>query len=415
MFLLPSDRIAILLRSEPGGIWIEPSANIFRFWLVAKLQTFLIREIDAGANIALNVWVIESDGASFAAFGFSVYDDAVRPKVIYGACRSTEEIDNLRILLGMTTVPLQLYNENELALFNATCMFDPEKAASVVAALPAGDYPAGDGIFLRRRALDILQASMVNDAAIEPRIVAQCQLPLDLVRKERMKATVLGVGDFTIDNADQGNELERLTFQLFDALFTFGAYHSPKCDHAHGRREVCDVLALSRVRQVKEEGIFVIQNKVANTDGKQRTLERRGLTIQRNILRGLGQALGAVKNLQDGIRVYRSDGSRIEADPPEIAAVTEPLNLHERAKEVGYGIVLVSDLHEGVDWQAVWENLREASRETGYFFHVLDLRELHGLIVNANGLPAIFESYLIERWTRMAEQKNALVRFRFIV
>ena len=317
--------------------------------------------------------------------------------------------------MGIRSVPLQLYNENELPLFNTTCAFDPQNAESVVTALPVGEYPAGDGILLRRKALDILQASMIEDAAPEPRIVARCELPLTLIRKERTKATVLGVGDFTLDNANQGVELEKLTLLFFDNLFKFGAFHSPQCDHKNGKRELCDVLALSRVRKLKEEGIFVIQNKVAKTDGKQRTADRRGLTIQKSILKGLGQAVGAIKNLQKGIQVYRSDGSRIEVDPPEIASVVEPMNLEERANNVGYGIVLVSDLHEGVDWKVVWKHLLDACRETRYLYHVLDLQELHGLIVNANGEPTIFENYLIERWKRMAEQEDALVRFRFIL
>ncbi len=415
MLFFPSDRIANLLRSEPGGVWIDPATNEFRFWLVAKLQTYLIREIDAGASLELNAWVIESDGGRFGAFGLSVEDDAVHPKVIYGACRSTNEIENLRALLEMTTVPVQFHNENELPLLNATCTFNPGEAATFVAALPTGQYPTGDGVLLRRKALDILQDSMVGNADPEPRIIASCTIPLRIVRKERTKATVVGVGEFTLGNADQGHELEKLTFQLLDALFTFGTYHSPQRDHGDIKREVCDVLALSRVRQIKEEGIFVVQNKVANTDGRKRTTERRGLTIQNNILSGLKQAAGAVKKLRQKIQIYKSDGSNIEEDPSEVMAVVEPLNLRERANNVGSGIVLVSDLHEGVDWQMVWEKLRESRKETGYYYHVLDLQELHGLIVNANGQPAIFESYLIERWKRMEEKSNALVRFRFIV
>ena len=274
MIFFPSARIADLLRDEPGGVWIDPSANEFKLWIVAKLQTCIIREIDFGASASLAVWVIENEGASFAAFGLLVYDDAQRPKSIYGACRSTEEIDNLRILLELTSVPLQLHNENRLPLLNAKCTFDPDPAARVVATLPKGDYPAGDGIMLRRNALDILQNSMVEGAAPEPRIVASCELPLTFVGKNRVKATVIGVGDFTLDNADQGNELEKLTFHLFDALFKFGTYHSPQRDHGNGKREVCDVLALSRVRRIAEEGIFVIQNKVATTDGRKRTCER---------------------------------------------------------------------------------------------------------------------------------------------
>jgi hypothetical protein len=417
MIFMHSARIAGLMRDEPGGVWIDHSFNEPKLWLVAKLQMNLIREIDAGAATSLSAWVVEIDGASFAAFGFVVYDDPVHPMTIYGACRSTEEIDDLRALLGMTSVPVQIHNENALPVLHIACKFDPLIAAPVVDALPTGDYPPGDGVLLREQALNVVEASQESGAVPDSRITASCEMPLTFERKVHLKATVIGSGTTTLTDSDQGKELERHTFQLLDNLFPFGTFHSPQRDHTKGRLEVCDVLAVSRIREIDEEGIVVIQNKVAeaSTRGLNRTTERRGLSIQKNILGGIDQAVGAIKKLKDGIQVYRLDGTKIEEDRPEVVAVAEPLNLHERAKQAGNGIVLVSDMHDGVDWELVWGKMLEAARETGYFFHVLDLQELQKLVVNANGRPAMFEGFLVTRWKRMAERKSAFARFKFKV
>lgn len=415
MIFIPTSRIVDLMRVEAAGVWIERSTNDPKLWMVAKLPMNLIREIDAGAAVSLRVWVVELDGGMIPVFGFLVFDDAVHPYAVYGACRSTEEIDDLRTLLAMTSFPLQVHNENGLPLFHAVCKIAPDLAASVSHALPSGDYPSGDGVELRARALDVVAASLEPGSAPDPRIRASCVLPLGFEHTEKLQAHVIGSGTVTLTDTDEGNELERLTFQLFDSLFSFGAYHAPEIDDGAQRRELCDVLALSRVREFPQEGIFVIQNKVASafSDGLKRTTERRSKSIQKNILKGIGQAVGAIKKLKAGVQVYCHRGAVIEADPPEVAAAVEALNLRQRANQVGHGIVLISDMHGGVEWQKVWETMLHAARETGYLFHVLDLRELQRMILHANGRPALLESYLVTRWNLMAEQKSALVRFDF--
>ncbi len=415
MLYCPSLRVWNLIRDERAGVWLDRSQCAPELWLVAKLPMNLIREIDAGAIIVLHAWVVENEGVVLAAFGFLVYDDPVHPQAIYGACRTTEQVEDLHAVLEMSSIPLQIHNENGLPILNATCKIAPERAVLVVDALPTGDYPAGDGVQLRRRALDIVAASLQEGAVAGPRIRANCELPIKFERKESLRVHVIGSGDFILTDTGQGKELERLTYQLLDNLFSFGTYHSPQRDHTKGRLEVCDVLALSRIREVDEEGIIVIQNKVAPAfpEGLKRTTERRGLSIQKNIIEGIDQAVGAIKKLQAGTRLYRPDGSKLEDDPPEVAAVVEPLNLRQRANQVGQGIVLVSEMQEWVDWELIWSKMVEACHETRYFFHVLDLKELQWLVVNANGRPALFEGWLVTRWVLMAKEKNAGVRFQF--
>lgn len=414
MMLMPSSRVASRLMNEPAGVWIDASANEYEFWLVAKLRNTLIREIDTGAAVDFNVWVVDTDDGRFAVFGFVVHDGD-EPEVIYGACRSTDEIDLLRRLLESGNAPLQIHNENELPLLSGFVAFDPAAASEAAAALPTSSYPRGNGFLLRGVALDIVRDSLQSDQSpTDSRICEYARLPLQITDLERLTATVAGVGSFTLDDGDQGVELEKLTFQLLDRLFPFGVYHSPERDDRDGRREVCDVLAVSRIPTCPEEGILVIQNKVATVDGRARTAQRRASSIEKNMSKGLKQTVGAIRQLKEGVPVYHKDGPPIEIDSTDISGSIPALNLLERAQQVGHGIILVSELHPDIDGRIIWAELESACRKTGWPIHVLDLMELHQMVLNANDESALLEHYLLERWKRQAAKKDALVRVRFL-
>jgi hypothetical protein len=227
---------------------------------------------------------------------------------------------------------------------------------------------------------------------------------------------VVGSGDVWLDDPGEGNELERLTFQALDSLFPFGTFRSPQVKNAKRTRELCDVLAVSRDPELPNEGVFVIQNKVAaaSAEGLTRRTMRRAKSIQNNVITGIRQLEGAIKIIRAGEAVYRADGSLIDIDPPQITGQIEPLNLHQRASEIGQGIVLVSDMHEEVDWLAVFLALGRVFISTRYYCHVLDLQELGLLIWHSKGRPAILEALLIRRAEEMLKNKTALVRFHFV-
>jgi hypothetical protein len=408
----PDKRIASRLRDERGGVWIANSTNAPKLWLVTKLPNHTIRDVHSGADVTLNVYVVDVSGVRVAVFGFTIFDDLDHPKMVTGACRSQLEIENLTSLLKLDCLPIQFHNENGMPMLSAQCSFYPANAKRVVESLP-DDHPV-DGYAVRQEALDIVQEWSDNPSQTEPRILTRCKLPIQLTNYEVFNVHLPTVGTVNLDDADQGKELELLTLQLFDEAFSYGAYHSPQREDSKGLLEVCDVLAVSRIRQVEREGIFVVQNKVAATDGNIRTLDRRGATIRKNIRKAIKQSVGAIKKLKSGSQIFKKDGTKIEEDRPEIAGVVEPLDLVARAHEVGYGVILISDMHEGVDWVDVLFELADATQETGYYHYVLDLQEMYALITNCNGQPAILESYLIQRWEKMASERTAMIRSQFI-
>ncbi len=418
MVYQPSQEIHDRMLFELSCTFIDRCLNEPHLWLVAKLPMNLLREIWVGAPIALRAWVVEVEGKLIAAFGLTVFDDPVAHRTDFGSCRSDDETADLRTILAAGTFPVQFFNENCMPILFADCRFAPDAARGVLALAPSVGLATEEGRRLRELATDAVQVAV--SGGHDPQIRASCDLPLSLCNAVPMQLHLPGIGDVNLIDTDEGRELERLTLQAFESLFPFGAFISPQVDDGNRRRELCDVLAVSRKPEFENEGLFVIQNKVASAtaDGLKRKTERRAKSIHKNIMTGISQLEGAIRSLKVAKTVYRKqDGTSIEVDPHVQGQQDklEPLNLHKRATEIGQGIVLISDMHEWVDWEAVFFALGKVFLSTGYYCHVLDLREMMRLIIHSMHRPALLENWLLERGRVMLERKSAMVRFQFQV
>lgn len=412
LLLIPSSRITERMKLERAGVWLERSAPTPNLWMVAKLPMNVIRAVHAGAAVALELWVVEIDETPISVFGLKVDDDVQHPTCAFGACRSNPETEDLRTVLKASAFPIQFHNELSLPILRVLCRSEVERARPVLDVLRA--HPNSAERELRTRALDVVHASMTPDAAHDPRMKIRCEIPLAIEESEVLGFHVVGSGPVCLDDPDEGAELERLTFQAFEFLCPFGVYHQPQVEKGRTRRELCDVLAISRVREHEDEGVFVIQSKVASVTvaGLLRTTARRSSSIHKSILAAIGQLRGAVRRLRSGGPVYRADGTSIEDDlpslrpPPSVA----PLDLRTRVSKVGHAIAIISEMHEDADWRAIGTTLVEASQSTGFLFHVLDLRELQALVSYSDGRPAVLEAHLVRRWELVRVSGTALIR-----
>jgi hypothetical protein len=410
---LPSGRIENLLRNETAGVWLDSSSG--KLWVVAKLPMNLVREINAGAQISLCAWVVEIDDKKVAAFGLRVYDDAEQPCCIYGPCRDFQEVQDLRNLLSSSSFPLQIHNEIFVPLLRVHCKVHASQDLLSLNMVTAEEYPSRDQVERRRAAMDIIASAMDNNDICGPGIKECCIQPLILEEFTPLTAHFVGSGTVTLEDDNEGGELELLAFQALESLCPLGTFLEPDVRDGDRLRELCDVLAVSRFRELAEEGLFVVQSKVAAAPvgGAKRSTSRRAASIQKNILKAISQLKGAIRLLKAGTPVSRGRGGEsIEIDPPmpELREVVEPLNLRERANEVGNGIVLVSDMHHRVDWKEVARKLIELSQATNYCCQVMDLRELQRLVSLSSGRPVKFEYHLLNRWKLMVQEENALVR-----
>ncbi len=268
---------------------------------------------------------------------------------------------------------------------------------------------------MRARALDLVQSSVIAKTSSDTRAVLHWELPIELTDTVALRTIVAGTGTASVGDTDQGGELERLARQLFEFLCPFGTFHSPQVTYGKKRRrELCDILAVARIRETPDEGLFVVQSKVSSVTEETlgRKAERTAASIYKNILIALGQVEGAVRRLRAGDPIYRKNGTRVE-DDPDIAglkALVQPMDLKERAGRAGHGIVLISEMHEGVDWTEVATRLIESHTKLAFMTCVLDLQEIQRLVVLSDGRPAIFEAHLTRRFGLIKQHGSANVR-----
>lgn len=415
MIYLPSQEVQDRMRSELSGVFIDRALTTPRQWFVAKLPMNLIREIVAGAPISLRVWAVEIDNELLLSFGLTVYEDLAAPRTFFGTCRSDEETADLRTVLAAGAFPIQFHNETLLPLLYVEGRVDTSLARDVLALGLSPGQMLREGISSRERANDVVEA--VLSGQVHSLVKAACELSVTFVQRQPIRVHVPGIGSVDLTDTNEGGELERLTYQMFESLFPHGAFINPRVGEGKKRRELCDVLAVSRFREVENEGIFVVQNKVASAfpEGLNRRTSRRAKSIQNNILDAVGQLSGAIKTLKAGEPVYRvEDGTCVDTDPsPHMPEGIEPLRLAERANQIGQGIVVISDMHEGVEWDEVFRALAKVWMETGYYCQVLDLQELGRLVAHSRSRPAILEGLLLRRGQAMVESKTPLVRFHF--
>ena len=123
---------------------------------------------------------------------------------------------------------------------------------------------------------------------------------------------------------------------------------------------------------------------------------RRAKSVQKQIDKGIGQLVGALRNLKAGLPVFTKTGSPL-SNPKSIGSIRQ-------------GIVMVSAMLPGLDWESIAADLLAASQKSGGMLHVLDLRELRLLVGISRDNQALFAAYLSHRFDIMLERQHAMLR-----
>lgn len=402
--LQPSEQVWRQMQVENAGLWIErlplsePDVG-----LIAKLPNHLVRAVNLGAEVAILIGVIEVDKTKVVCFGISVADDVVSPFISYGHLGEEWEVEYLKKALRMASIPMQLFNELSLPIFCATCSWEQSVAQEATKLLTdTTPHYTGRLSDITETALDIFQKSY-RDKKTDPKTTNIFRVPVTFCDPSRINVHVIGAGEFHLEDKNEGDELERLVFRFFESLCQPNAFHSPTIGEGESKRELTDILAFTSVPECSEEGLFLLETKAMSmfNNSSDRSTERRAKSIQKQIDKAITQLQGAIRQIKMGTTIHSKSN--------------EPINLGDRAKNIGHGIVMVSELHSEVDWSSIFEKICSATEKTRYMIHILDLIELQRLIKYCNGRPALFESHLIERWNAVGRAKNPLMRVKFKV
>jgi hypothetical protein len=200
--------------------------------------------------------------------------------------------------------------------------------------------------------------------------------------------------DFRLDDPDEGQGLEQSTWHLLEHLFEGHIFHSPSVREGSDIRELTDILTFCDV------GPCLFESKAAAilTTSLDRSTERRAKNVQKQIDKGVDQLVGAIRNLARGLPLMTKRGSAFTL-PPTVGTIRQ-------------GVVMVSEMLPGLDWEGVGAKLLNASMQSGAMLHVLDLRELRMLVGISKDDPVLFAAHLSHRFDVMTERKHAMLRTR---
>ena len=178
------------------------------------------------------------------------------------------------------------------------------------------------------------------------------------------------------------------------ARFSFGnhLYKGPQINKNGKQRELTDVLGYY------ELGLFLIESKTAAVFSAQenKSVEKKIASIQKQIIKGINQVVGACKSLKDNYTVYDSHGQAIELD----------------RNVIPHCIVLVSEILHSGDWTNIDKHMIDAAKKNNIFLHVMDLSEFILILKASSGKKEVFDYNLMKRFEQWVQHKTIHMRSR---
>jgi hypothetical protein len=390
---IPGRRIAQEMRSERASLWYVPANGGTETALLVKAPTTSIKALYAGCEMTLVFGRINQ----FLCTGVRIYDIPGSPILICGVQRCAEEHAALLEILKRNKTPVFLFNEMDVCLSWADIEITEADASSIHEFIsPSSSLYVGEFSNEASRALDCFcysidstqkfdRAQQIETIEVKPSIANWIAGRLSFIG-ERDSHSIL------IDSKNEGEVLEKAIWSSLESVFPNGLYMSPQIRTGQKLRELTDVMT------TYEYGTFLIEAKDLSIfqAGHARSQERRTSGVQKQTDKAIGQLVGASKGLKRGDNIFIKDGPRIDV------LRTEPLHC----------IVLLTELMHDGDWSHIESQLIEAMRETGDFFHVLDLSELIMLLKCSSGKAHLLDYNLMQRCKRFADTKSIHIRSR---
>lgn len=398
MFLL-SDRNWEEMKYEASGCWPLPINNGDEFALVTKMAASSIKAAYRYCPVSLTVARADTPEGVVLATILAVADDPDAALALAGAHRHPEEHLALESILRDGRTLMIFFDELSRPVARATAtLSEPEctKASAIVTA-PGTRY-AGPWKDILSDVLDEVQGHADPQLAVPAKYAPTCvTVPVTLSDFATTRMTTIGLTDvleFRLDDPDEGGGLEQSTWHLLENLFEGHIFHSPQVVEGGNDRELTDILTHCNA------GLCLFEAKAAAmlTTNLDRPTERRAKSVQKQIDKGIGQLVGALKNLNAGLPLKTKNG--------------EPIEIPAKEGSIRNGIVMVSEMLPGLDWEAIAAQLLANSQRSAAMLHVLDLQELRMLVGISKDDPVLFAAFLLYRFEMMTERKHAMLRMK---
>ena len=396
---MPSARNWEEMKYEAAGCWPLPINKGDEFALVTKMPASTIKAAFRLCPVSLTVARAETPDGVVLATTLIVADDPGAALMLSGVLRHAEEQQAIQNILRARSTLVIFFDELSRPVARATCVFSSPECAVACAMVDAeGPRYVGAWTKLLSDVLDEVQGHGDPQLAFPVKYAPSfVNVPMTLSRFETSPMTTIGLSDvleFQLDDPDEGHGLEQSTWHILEKLFVGRIFHSPHVRKGSKQRELTDILTCCNA------GLCLFEAKVAATlaTDLERTTARRVKSVHKQIDKGLAQLAGAMQNLTAGLSIVTKAGAPITL-PPDTGTIR-------------HGVVMVSEMLPGLDWEAVGAQVLAGSRQLGAMLHVLDLRELRILVGISRDDPMLFIAYLVHRFDVMTECKHAMLRTR---
>jgi len=381
-----------------AGVWAESVNENSNVELAVKVSADLAKAILKGAAVTLLANVIEVSGESVRVVGLRIEDDQNDPAFMHQPQERATEQAHFDALLQKRMTWITFFDELVRPVMTAKVSWSKKVARTAADYLcQSAPHYKGDNHAILEEAMDTATDSISGWHKGENSNAARSwkAIPLTLRNLQPLIVASPEAGTFVVDHLDEGVELEKSAYLLFEANYPGKAYLNPQVNEGSRKRELCDVLVIG------DNQMLVIQSKVTAVlkRSPSQVTERRVANVMANFRKALSQLSGAIRNLRRGIVIYTNEGKEIPTK-----------------KEITYvfhGVILLSSTNLALPWTELSKELITASHKSQAQFHVLEFAELQQHVAFAKTVNHVTQ-WLAERFELVEKSGNANIVARFL-
>lgn len=365
--------------------------------LFAKLPTDVLKAILLGAPLSFFGAIVRVETVAVPITGLKVDDVAGDSFLPFQPVTDHQQATYWADAASNAQLNVSFLNELVIPVIEGSLAIDTNSGKEF-AALFSDLTPPSEAIpeATQEQALDVFEQHLrmkghlnvsggLTVVSVRATLQSKEVLPLDLETS----------GDFDLDCADEGAIQEQTLHELLATKFPDSVFRSPKVQDGLKRRELTDLLLLSKAE------VFLFESKVMAVlaRGLGVTAEKRARRTMQHFQQAIGQLVGTVKNVRKKIPLFAQDGTPLTIDR------IEQMDIH--------ALVTVSSANLGLDFHQIADALTNARTEAPAFYHFIDLSELQQHIAFSED-TAQLNAYLQRRFEVTSGSRNAAIRTRFM-
>lgn len=305
---IPSQRVLREMRSEPASIWFVPANNGTEIALIIKAPTTSIKAVLAGCDIAL-VFGLHNNILCTAV---RIFDIPGHPLFISGVQRLIEEHKALHELLLRRTSPTFFFNEMDVCVAWLNLSLTEQSAQDISTFIgqfeqlyvddfsKEANYSLDCFCYTSDSTQTFEHAEKIRLLEVQPTFDTWVGNHISFIGEHEYHTLQL-------THTNEGEMLEKAIWGSLESAFSKNVFKGPQVRVGAKLRELSDILAWH------EYGSFLIEAKDLSVlqAGYQRLQQRRTSGVQKQVVKAIGQLVGASKHIKSGAMIFDSKGEPI--------------------------------------------------------------------------------------------------------